>query len=91
MPEIPSRQERIRRMTEGKKRLTFTLSFVCENAAFCEDDGEPTSDSVGREVDAILGRMRRVGTEGFGVVPGDSGSVLDSNGNTVGRWSLAAV
>lgn len=91
MPEIPSRQERIHRMTEGKKRLTFTLTFVCENDAFREEDGEPTCSSIGREVDAILGRMRRVGTEGFGLVTGDRGLILDSNGNTVGQWSLAAV
>ncbi len=68
--------------------MQFKLSFRCDNAAFCDSEGTQTGESIGQEIDAILGRMRRVGTEGFGIVPGDSGNVLDSNGNTVGTWSL---
>lgn len=68
--------------------MKFKIEFKCDNAAFRDADGNHAAESVGQEIDAILGRMRRVGTEGFGIVPGDSGKVLDSNGNTVGAWSL---
>lgn len=68
--------------------MKFKIEFKCDNAAFCDSDGVWTGDTVGREVVEVLRRIiGRVEQRG-GIVPSESGKALDSNGNTVGAWSL---
>lgn len=63
----------------------FTLSFETENASFHDEALEP-ADNAGYRSDEISRILRKVATD---VDLGESeGSIVDSNGNTVGRWVL---
>ena len=67
--------------------MTFTVRFSTDNAAFSEDDGEDTGAAMGAEIARILRAVARAVNDG--AENGDTGTVHDVNGNTVGVWSLA--
>lgn len=58
--------------------MKFTLTIESESAALTDDTGE----ELHRILTKLADRVRYY--EG----PVDRGAVLDSNGNTVGRWDL---
>jgi hypothetical protein len=61
---------------------TFTVSFVCDNAAF-EDNG---SDEIARILQRIARDVRNMGTyEDYGIC-GDH--IRDINGNKIGQWEF---
>lgn len=57
---------------------TFTLRINCDNAAFCDDDGDPMPET---EVCRILVNLTK-GLERFGAC--SKYTLYDSNGNEVG-------
>lgn len=68
---------------------TFRVEFSCDNAAF-EDD-------AGLEVFRILRHLSAGVRDGFmggaawvHVEPGTEGGIVDSNGNTIGKWEWTA-
>lgn len=58
--------------------MNFTLTINCDNAAF---EHSPTA-----EIASIL--HRTVADIQSGVEVGDTGTLRDANGNTVGRWQV---
>jgi hypothetical protein len=65
--------------------MAFTLSIDTDNAAFCDDDGEP---HPGPEIALILVTLATAVVKGIGPDTRDCGPLRDSNGNTVGRWEF---
>ena len=59
--------------------MTLSIDFETDNAAFGEDDL-----SAALEAGRIL---QELATK---VSPGDSGTIRDHNGNTIGRWTWNA-
>jgi hypothetical protein len=60
---------------------TVSITFDTDNAAFAEND---------LEVWAVLERTARALHRDAALTsPGSSGSVFDSNGNRIGRWSVS--
>ena len=66
--------------------MKLTIEIDCDNAAFATDEGVdlPSLIAINREVERILPKVTRGLREGS-----YSGVLLDSNGNTVGGWTLA--
>lgn len=68
------------------KRLTIDVEI--DNAAFTGSDPDDSVDVAFYTADELRGVLTRVAdnvSEGR-----DYGPVIDSNGNTVGRWSIAS-
>jgi len=58
--------------------MRFTLEIDCDNAAF---DGQELSEEFDRIFDRVVDDLELGRT--------DHAHVLDSNGNTVGKWELS--
>lgn len=68
--------------------MAFTLSIKTGNAAFCDPDAETENDPANEaaeraEVARILREVAKDLEEGSA-----SGTCMDVNGNSVGKWSL---
>jgi hypothetical protein len=61
--------------------MKFTLEIQMDNAAFDLEPGGQASE----ELSKIL---RRCASDTRWAVKGDVGNLRDTNGNTVGRWSV---
>lgn len=59
----------------------FTMNVDMDNDAFCQDDGP---DELARILRAVADKIERGEYH-----PGHSKTVLDVNGNDVGRWKIA--
>ena len=62
--------------------MNFTLKFDMDNAAF--------DDDVVCEFDRVLDRLKKSFRATYNSEPGSllSGNVRDTNGNTIGEWTL---
>lgn len=63
--------------------MRFTLTIDCDNAAFCDEDGDWDKHAAAAQIARIL-----VSTAD-NVRWSDRGTCLDANGNTVGKWAWA--
>jgi hypothetical protein len=64
--------------------MKFKLKIDCNNAAFEEDAGAELGYILDRLGNTLNGMIR---ADAKGIY---SGGVMDSNGNTVGKWECAA-
>jgi hypothetical protein len=55
--------------------MKFSMKIQCDTAAFADD----LTGEIGRALTAVADALGEGGTEG---------NIRDSNGNTVGKWSL---
>lgn len=60
--------------------MKFKLEFDCDNAAF---DRDHLGEVEPYEISTVLGNARSKVDRGF-----RSGTIVDSNGNTIGSWEL---
>lgn len=61
--------------------ISFTLTIESGNDSLTDGTGA-NADELHRILTNLADRVR------YGAQDGDSGAVLDFNGNTVGRWEL---
>lgn len=61
--------------------MNFNLKIHCGNAAFLNEDGSVNGEEIARLLEKAAGDVRE------GVAKGNSGALIDINGNKVGSWS----
>ena len=59
----------------------FTMDIECDNAAFCDDDGDFDPNE---ELSRIIGYVKCKINDGHWL-----GNCYDTNGNKVGRWEIS--
>ena len=64
----------------------FTLTIKTGNAAFANEDGKPDAYSRDREIARLLRRVAKRLEDGDGSI--DLETIIDGNGNTVGKWTV---
>ncbi len=69
--------------------ITFTLVIVCENDAFCDEEGKPDADRRAQEIARIMREHVAGRLVADPPMPGDTmHRLLDANGSSVGGWTL---
>lgn len=69
---------------------TFRLQIQCDNAAFCSNDTDGDNEPAARGFEVARVLRQAASSVVDGLKPGQSGVLMDSNGNRVGSWALVS-